>query len=315
VTPRTRIALVVGAAALAAAAGAVLAARQGLHAAGGAQLPKGPPTLALDLGVRTDPEARALRRAGGLYARGDLAGARAVAQRYVSVQAQVTDAFAGWPAGTLAKLQALAATYPGDSLVQLHLGLAYVWSGDDQQAVAAFRRAAKAQPDTQSAVTATDLLHPGTIPRDPVFEPSFATPKAIAALAPPQRFAALRAHARGTDPHAKILYGLALDTLGHRISAARQFEAAARLAPDDPEALTAAAVGRFDKANPSAAFSRLGPLTRRFPRAATVRFHLGLLLLWIGEVKQAKVELRKAVTDEPHSRLAREARLLLSKLK
>ena len=265
--------------------------------------------------MRTDPEAQALRRAGQLYAEGDTKGARAIAERYTSIQAQVTDAFAGWPAGTLAKLQALAAIYPRSSFVQLHLGLAQVWSGDNPDAVAAFQRAAKLEPDTQAAVTAIDLLNPSTVPKNPVFEPSFALPKAIARLAAPQQLVALRAGARGRDWHAKILYGLALDALGRRISAERQFEAAAALAPDDPEAQTAAAVGRFDKRDPSAAFSRLGPLARRFPHAATVRFHLGLLLLWIEQVKQAKVELREAVAAEPRSPLARQAALLLKKLK
>jgi tetratricopeptide (TPR) repeat protein len=315
VTPRARILAVVGAAALLAAAVAVLAARQGIHDGAAAKRPGGRPSLQLDLGVRTDAEARALRHAAQLYAAGNAKGAREVARHYTSIQAQVTDAFAGWPAGTLARLQALAAIYPESSFVQLHLGLAEVWSGDNAAAVAAFRRAAKLQPDTQASVTAIDLLNPATVPRNPVFEPSFGLPKAVARLAAPQQLAALRARARGSDWRAKIRYGLALDALGRRISAERQFAAAARLAPNDPEAQTAAAVGRFDKRNPSAAFSRLGPLARRFPHAATVRFHLGLLLLWIEQVKQAKVELQKAVAAEPRSPLARQARLLLKKLK
>ena len=70
----------------------------------------------------------------------------------------------------------------------------------------------------------------------------------------------------------------------------------------------AAAVGRFDKARPVDAFSRLGPLTRRFPGEATVRFHLGLLLLWSGEVKEAK-RSSAAPAVEPGSPLAREAQL------
>jgi Flp pilus assembly protein TadD len=315
VTPRARILAVVGVAAILAAAVAVLAARQGIHDGAAAKRPGGRPSLQLDLGVRTDPEAQALRHAAQLYASGDAKGAQAVARRYTSIQAQVTDAFAGWPAGTLAKLQALAAIYPQSAFVQLHLGLAEVWSGDNADAVEAFRRAAKLQPDTQAAVTAIDLLNPATVPRNPTFEPSFRLPKDVARLAPPKQLDALRARARGRDWRAKILYGLALDALGHRVSAERQFAAAARLAPDDAEAQTAAAVGRFDKRNPSAAFSRLGPLARRFPHAATVRFHLGLLLLWIEQVKQAKVELRKAVAAEPRSPLARQARLLLKKLK
>ena len=61
--------------------------------------------------------------------------------------------------------------------------------------------------------------------------------------------------------------------------------------------------------------SRLGPLTKRFPHAATVRFHLGLLLLWIGSVKEAEKQLKLATTVEPGSPLAQEAARYLTTLR
>jgi transposase-like protein len=118
----------------------------------------------------------------------------------------------------------------------------------------------------------------------------------------------------------KLLYGLALQRLGHRLSAQREYDAAARLAPRSAEPQVAAAVVRFDKARPAAAFSRLGPLTKRFPHAATVRFHLGLLLLWMaraqpGAVAEGKRQLRLARVEQPGSPLARQAGQLLRALK
>jgi hypothetical protein len=81
------------------------------------------------------------------------------------------------------------------------------------------------------------------------------------------------------------------------------------------EALVADAVGRFDKAHPERAFSKLGPLTRRFPRAATVRFHLGVLLLWLGELEEARQQLNAVARDSrTRSVLAREANRLLTRL-
>ena len=77
---------------------------------------------------------------------------------------------------------------------------------------------------------------------------------------------------------------------------------------------TAAAFGLFDKAHPERAFSHLGPLTKRFPHAATVRFHLALALLWLGEVKEGRKQLRLAEKVEPGSKLALEARVFLQKL-
>ena len=70
--------------------------------------------------------------------------------------------------------------------------------------------------------------------------------------------------------------------------------------------------GRKDA--PQRAFSRLGPLARRFPRAPTVRFHLGLLLLWLGDVKDARVQLRRAAAEGPATPLGREAQRFLDRL-
>ena len=87
---------------------------------------------------------------------------------------------------------------------------------------------------------------------------------------------------------AACCYGIALQRLGRPVSARRAFAEALRLDPDGVEPLVADAVGRYTKSNPSAAFSRLGPLTRRFPHSASVRFHLGVLLLWQGDVRRSE---------------------------
>ena len=75
-----------------------------------------------------------------------------------------------------------------------------------------------------------------------------------------------------------------------------------------------AAVGLFDKDAPARAFGRLGPLAGTFPHAVTVRFHLGLLLLWLGQVDQAKKQLELARADAPSSALGHQAQLLLVRL-
>ena len=113
---------------------------------------------------------------------------------------------------------------------------------------------------------------------------------------------------------AKLLYGVALQRLERPVSAERQFAAAASLAPDDPEARVAAAVGLFDKDRPALAFSRLGPLVRTFPRAPTVRFHLGLLLLWIHRLDAARQELRLARAEGPRTPIGMEANAFLVRL-
>ena len=321
-TPRTRIFVIAGAAAAVAAGATVALAVITSSDPGGkgksVQRLSGAPPLVLELGVRDDPEARALRRAQRLL-RKDRPAAKRIFARYSSPEAQLGAALAAWPDSSLATIERLAEERPRDPLVLLHLGYAKFWVGKPDEAAAAWRKAAAAQPDSAYAQRADDALHPGFPAGQPFFVPSFPAPRGLDRLAPPAQLASLARAARRDDPRAKLFYGLALQRLGHRISARRQYEAAARLAPRNPDAQVAAAVGRFDKSRPAAAFSRLGPLTRRFPHAATVRFHLGLLLLWMaktqpGSVEEGKRQLRLARAEDPRSRLAREAKQLLDGL-
>jgi predicted Zn-dependent protease len=322
-SPRARILVIVGAiAALAVGATVAVAVITSTDEDKGetkATPLQGVPPLALDLGVRVDPEARALRRAARLYDDKKRGAAGRIFARYQSPAAQIGAAFAKWPDDSLAKVQRLAEQHPGDSLVQLHLGYASLWAGHGAEAGAAWRKASAAQPDSPSAQRADDALHPNFPAGEPLFVPTFDPPAGIHRLSPPQQYAFLRRRAARPDVRAKLLYGLALQRLFHRVSARKQYDAAAKLAPRDPEAQVAAAVARFDKSRPATAFSRLGPLTKRFPQAATVRFHLGLLLLWLsrsqpGSCAEAKRQLRLARSEDPGSSLAREANRLLTSL-
>ena len=322
-SPRTRIFVIAGAAA-AVAAGATVAlavitsSDEGRQPRSAAPLAGAPP-LVLDLGVRVDPEARALRRAERLYSQKRRQAAGRIFRRYDSPEGRVGAALAAWPGSSLDTMQRLAEERPRDSLVLLHLGYANLWAGKSDEAAEAWRRASQAEPDSASAQRADDALHPDFPPGQPLFVPSFPAPRGLDRLAPPAQLARLERDARSDNVRAKLLYGLALQRLGNRLSARRQYDGASRLAPRSADAQVAAAVGRFDKSRPAAAFSRLGPLTRRFPHAATVRFHLGLLLLWMaknqpGSVEEGKRQLRLAQAEDPGSRLGREAKLLLDGL-
>jgi tetratricopeptide (TPR) repeat protein len=318
VSPRLRIRLLVAGLAVVAAGLTVgITALTSGHEGGGAAVKPRPgaPPLLLDLGVRVDPQARALRNAATLYNQGKRAAAEKIFARYPTLDARVGLAFSRWPNGSLSTVEGLVTANPRSAFVRLHLGLAYYWAGRGPDALAAWRAAVRVQPDTASAVHADDLLHPNFAQGLPVFVPTFAVPPAIARLSPPRQLAALAAAARRPDAHAKILYGIALQRLGKPLSAERWYAAAARVAPRDAEAQVAAAVGLFSKEKPARAFSRLGPLTQRFPKAATVRFHLGLLLLWSGSLDPARRQLELAVRDDPRGPLGREARMLLERLK
>ena len=259
-SPRLRVWLVVGAAALAAAAvavGVTVATRSDVHE----ETSKAPPFVA-------DPTAPA------------------------QVSRDVREALRAWPAGTTRRLRILAERYPHSALVRFQLGLALAFSGNQTDASRAWHEARRVQPDSPSAVRSTDLLHPQTPPGLPPFVPTFTRARTVA-----QRH---------------LLQGIAFQQALRPVSAEREFAAAAHAAPNDPEALTAAAVGRYDKERPAAAFSRLGPLARRFPAAQTVRFHLGLLLIYFGNIAEAKRQLALARADGPQTPLGKRAQALLS---
>jgi tetratricopeptide (TPR) repeat protein len=275
----------------------------------------GPPPLALDLRGRVDAEAAALRRGQALYIRGRRGDAAIVFRRYDSIEAQVGAAFSLWPRRTVERLAELARTRPRSGPTLLNLGIALFWEGRSDAAQRAWRAASQRDPDSYYAVRADDFLHPNYAPGLPAFVPSAPAPAAIRSLPPLEELRALRRAARSRDAPAKLRYGAALQTLDHPLSAEREFVAAAQLAPENADAQVAAAVGRFRKSDPARAFSRLGPLARRFPRAPTVRFHLGLLLLWIGQVDEARRQLNLAIRQAPNSTSGREATRLLLRLR
>src|SRR5688572_20196563 len=268
------------AAAVAVAGAAVLSADErdsGAETAAKPQPRDGFPPLSLSLGVRDDAEARELRRAVELYEADRRAESRRIFGRYDSLEAKLGAAFAGWPASE-DRIEQLGALYPRSALVQLHVGLARFWAGTGG-ALSAWREARDVEPDTPYAVRADDLIHPELAPGLPTFIPSF--PFSIQGGTPATQLEWLQTQ---SSLSGRLLYGVALQRLGRPMSARRAFADALLLAPNDVDALVADAVGRYDKSDPSAAFSRLGPLTRRFPQAATVRFHLGVLLLWQRDV-------------------------------
>jgi tetratricopeptide (TPR) repeat protein len=198
-----------------------------------------------------------------------------------------------WPRGTIPRLRGLAEAQPRSGFVRVNLGLALFWMRQDAAAAAQWRAATRIDPDTPSAIRAGDLLHPNSPPGLPFFVAG-----------------------ERIDPRARpeLLRGIALQRAGRPVSAERAFAAAVRRAPDDVQTLVAAAVSRFTKEHPERAFSRLGPLAARFPHNQAVRFHLGLLSIWIGDFGEARRQLELARTAAPTTRLGREAKTLLASL-
>jgi tetratricopeptide (TPR) repeat protein len=307
---RTRVFAVVGlaaAAVVAAVVGVTLLQTRGesTTAPGAVTKPRaGVPPLLFDFGVRDDAEARALARGAQLLKQGRRAQAEAVFAGDRSLQGRIGAAFARWPDGSLDAVKRLVASNPRSPVAQLHLGLALYWSGRSADAVKAFQQVDSRFPDSPSAVDAEDILYANRfVPGLPYMIGNVDLPRAPSVAA--------QLEAAKASP---LEYGVMLWRLDRRISARHALDAAAAAAPDDPLVRTFDAVSHFTKKDPTPAFARLGPLAGRFPHAAVVRLHLGLLLLWQKEVRKASAQLRLAAAEEPNSLYASEAEKLLSAL-
>ena len=277
----------------------------------------GPPFfLQLEFGIRSTPETRSLARAEALFDRKhETARAAAIFRRYHSLEAQLGLAFATWRGpSSLAAVKKVADAHPNDPAALLNLGWADYQAGRNTDAAAVWRRTATRFADSPYGVDAEDALYGGPQGLPPIVT-GLALPKAIANLPADAQLAALKRAADGPSARAKLLYGTTLwNFLRLPVSAERELAAAAKLAPHDPVARSAAAVALFSKSNPTRAFAQLGPLTAVFPHSAAVEFHLGVLLVYIGEREKAAKHLRSALADGPHSPYVQYARTLLASL-
>lgn len=278
----------------------------------------GVPRIQLEFGLRDDAEVRALGRAELLLdgEHQQPAAAAAIFRRYHSFDAQLGLLFASWRGpSSLPAVRQLVSRHPDDPASLLNLGFAEYWAGRNADAVASWQKLAREYPDSPYGVDAEDALYTAGPPGLPFLQLDFQPSAAIARLPAAQQLAALARAAARPDPRAKLLYGAFLwNRLRRPLSAERQFRAAASLAPNDPVARTAAAVGLFTKADPVQAFAHLGPLTGVFPESPVVRFELGMLLLWRDELQKAATQLRLAVADGPHTIYAGAAKQLLSRI-
>ncbi len=225
----------------------------------------------------------------------DPEAAAAIFRRYSTPEAKLGLAFAEWRGpGSLANVKAIVAATPRDPAMVLNLGFAEFQAGLTADAERTWRQTAARFPDSPYAVDALDALNTGVFPGLPPIIVDF---RAVAGSAREHLEAGWRAW-----------------NLKHVVTARRELAAAARLAPDSAETLVADAVALFSPAQPLAPFPHLGPLTARFPHAAIVRLHLGVLLLWSKQVARGKKQLRLAVSEQPASVYAKQARTILEAL-
>lgn len=206
--------------------------------------------------------------------------------------AAVRRAFARWSGSSVPTLEELARDHPKDPVVAFNYGIALLCRGYLADATTQLERAKTVGRNTYYEMRADELLHPQFFqPSDglyPVFQP------------------------QGNDP--LLIRGALAQRQGHQHTAERLYARAARLHPAEVEAKVAVAVGLFDEDHLNRSFSRLGPLTSRYPTSQSAHFHLGLLAVWTGQAKAAETQFAAAARLGPHTALGKQAAALLGKL-
>jgi tetratricopeptide (TPR) repeat protein len=203
---------------------------------------------------------------------------------------QIEAAFREWPHGSIDALQRLGLEYEGSAIVQFYRGIALLWAGYPSDAETALESAKQLGRNTLIQGRADNILHPEYYqptsgPSYPVFIP--------------------------TVGNALLRQGSKLQIEGHQISAEHLYQRAALKQPGNVQALVAEAVGLFDEDNLTPTFSRLGPLTQRFPRSQIVRYYLGYLLAWTAQRQEAITQFEKTVELGPNTEFGKAARHFL----
>ena len=209
------------------------------------------------------------------------------------------------PDATVSRLELLAASSP---FARYELGVVQLWAGRLPQATAALKAVRDADRESFYGVKADDLLHPTMQPGYPLFVPADPPPdgatleslKAAAAAAP-------------NDAKAQLQYGSSLQSAGRRKAALAVYGQALKADPTSIESQVALAVAAFSKDDPAKAFGTVGPLVRDQRGDPSPRFHLAMMLLWIGQPDKAQAEFRQVANEAKGTRLARLAEFFAPK--
>jgi tetratricopeptide (TPR) repeat protein len=209
------------------------------------------------------------------------------------------------PDATVSRLELLA---PSSPFARYELGVVQLWAGRLSQATAALKAVRDADPESFYGVRADDLLHPTMQPGYPLFVPADSPP--AGATADSLKAAA---DAAPDDAKAQLQWGSSLQSEGRRKEALAVYGQALKADPTSIEAQVALAVAAFSKDDPAKAFGTVGPLVRDHAGDPSPRFHLGMMLLWIGQPDKAQAEFRQVASEAKGTRLARLAEFFAPK--
>ncbi len=201
------------------------------------------------------------------------------------------------PEAAISRLELLAPTSP---FAGYELGVVQLWAGRLPQATAALKAVRDVAPESFYGVKADDLLHPTMQAGYPLFVPADEPPEAATLES-----LEAAATAAPNDVTAQLQYGSALQSAGRRKEALAVYGQALKADPTSVESQVALAVAAFGKDDPAKAFGTVGPLVRDKPDDPSPRFHLAMMLLWIGQPEKAQAEFRQVASEAAGTRLGR----------
>ncbi len=272
-------------------------------AAGGPAANDGAGVAQLEALVRAHPDRADAQMALGAarLAAGDAAGARRAFEAAVALGesggavGQIVASYdPAHPDPTLNQLDALGAS----PLAAFEHAVVELWAGHVAVASDELRSLRDGDPESFYGVKADDLLHPTFESGYPFFVPA-TEPPANADLGALASAATAAPH----DVNAQLQYGAALLSAGRRREARAVFARALTADPGSVEAQVASAVAAFSKDQPAASVGLVGPLVRDHPGDPSPRFHLALMLIWMGLRDRALAEFAQVARDAPATRL------------
>ena len=243
---------------------------------------------------RYDEASRLLEGAARTLGEGDL--------RIGAMRASL--AFRSRPGAALNTLQTLFDDHRESAFISLQLGLALLIADQVPASTVQLQQARSLDADGFYGGKADDVLHLEIRSGYPVWVSSAGLPRGgLAALR-------ARATADASSAAAQLAYAQALQA-SSRSRALVAAQRAAGVSPSDLEAKVATAVIGFEKDHPELSTGALGELAKANPASATVQFHLGEVLSWLGRKAAADRRYRRAAALDPGGTIGTIARGVL----
>ncbi|MGZ4481049.1 MAG: tetratricopeptide repeat protein, partial [Gaiellales bacterium] len=226
-----------------------------------------------------------------------------------SVEAAVAAAVRGYdPAQPDRAVAALQRLPQNNATVVFHLGEVQLWAGDRRAAAETFIRVERLDPCGFYGRIVDGLLFSSELP----CYPPYVSATQRRGMTPARLRQAVSDHPRDAEAWVRLA---ASEQFSHRAAAVRAARRAVELDPTGISPRIALAVISFDKANPAATMGVLGPLSQQAPSNPELRFHMGVVLLWLRQTEDALAQFRQALADDPHGSYGSAARQFLDKLK